>query len=162
MAWACRVRDLEAGLLSARRRHPRAASSELAADPFRAPWAVPCGAAYPQAAATPHWAREGQVEGREGRQGEVREGRQGEGREGRQGEVREGRQGEVREGRQGEVREGRQGEGHEGHQVAAAACRARKRVVGQGRVPMGAFRMTSGAFLKTVFGAASALSVAEA
>jgi hypothetical protein len=154
MAWACRVRDLEAGLLSARRRHPRAASSELAADPFRAPWAVPCGAAYPQAAATPHWAREGQVEGREGRQGEVREGRQGEGREGRQGE--------VREGRQGEVREGRQGEGHEGHQVAAAACRARKRVVGQGRVPMGAFRMTSGAFLKTVFGAASALSVAEA
>ena len=130
MAWACRVRDLEAGLLSARRRHPRAASSELAADPFRAPWAVPCGAAYPQAAATPHWAREGQVEGREGRQGEVRE--------------------------------GRQGEGHEGHQVAAAACRARKRVVGQGRVPMGAFRMTSGAFLKTVFGAASALSVAEA
>jgi len=146
MAWACRVRDLEAGLLSARRRHPRAASSELAADPFRAPWAVPCGAAYPQAAATPHWAREGQVEGREGRQGEVREGRQGEGRE----------------GRQGEVREGRQGEGHEGHQVAAAACRARKRVVGQGRVPMGAFRMTSGAFLKTVFGAASALSVAEA
>mgnify|MGYP000871656098 CR=1 FL=1 len=154
MAWACRVHDLEAGLLSARRRHPRAASSELAADPFRAPWAVPCGAAYPQAAATPHWAREGQVEGREGRQGEVREGRQGEGREGRQGE--------VREGRQGEVREGRQGEGHEGHQVAAAACRARKRVVGQGRVPMGAFRMTSGAFLKTVFGAASALSVAEA
>jgi hypothetical protein len=154
MAWACRVRDLEAGLLSARRRHPRAASSELAADPFRAPWAVPCGAAYPQAAATPHWAREGQVEGREGRQGEVREGRQGEGREGRQGE--------VREGRQGEVREGRQGEGHEGHQMAAAACRARKRVVGQGRVPMGAFRMTSGAFLKTVFGAASALSVAEA
>ena len=154
MAWACRVRDLEAGLLSARRRHPRAASSELAADPFRAPWAVPCGAAYPQAAATPHWAREGQVEGREGRQGEVREGRQGEGREGRQGE--------VREGRQGEVREGRQEEGHEGHQVAAAACRARKRVVGQGRVPMGAFRMTSGAFLKTVFGAASALSVAEA
>jgi len=146
MAWACRVHDLEAGLLSARRRHPRAASSELAADPFRAPWAVPCGAAYPQAAATPHWAREGQVEGREGRQGEVREGRQGEGRE----------------GRQGEVREGRQGEGHEGHQVAAAACRARKRVVGQGRVPMGAFRMTSGAFLKTVFGAASALSVAEA
>jgi len=146
MAWACRVRDLEAGLLSARRRHPRAAGSELAADPFRAPWAVPCGAAYPQAAATPHWAREGQVEGREGRQGEVREGRQGEGRE----------------GRQGEVREGRQGEGHEGHQVAAAACRARKRVVGQGRVPMGAFRMTSGAFLKTVFGAASALSVAEA
>jgi hypothetical protein len=146
MAWACRVHDLEAGLLSARRRHPRAASSELAADPFRAPWAVPCGAAYPQAAATPHWAREGQVEGREGRQGEVREGRQG----------------EVREGRQGEVREGRQGEGHEGHQVAAAACRARKRVVGQGRVPMGAFRMTSGAFLKTVFGAASALSVAEA
>jgi len=138
MAWACRVHDLEAGLLSARRRHPRAASSELAADPFRAPWAVPCGAAYPQAAATPHWAREGQVEGREGRQGE------------------------VREGRQGEVREGRQGEGHEGHQVAAAACRARKRVVGQGRVPMGAFRMTSGAFLKTVFGAASALSVAEA
>jgi len=130
MAWACRVRDLEAGLLSARRRHPRAASSELAADPFRAPWAVPCGAAYPQAAATPHWAREGQVEGREGRQGEVRE--------------------------------GRQGEGHEGHQVAAAACRARKRVVGQGRVPMGAFRMTSGAFLKTAFGAASALSVAEA
>ena len=130
MAWACRVRDQEAGLLSARRRHPRAASSELAADPFRAPWAVPCGAAYPQAAATPHWAREGQVEGREGRQGEVRE--------------------------------GRQGEGHEGHQVAAAACRARKRVVGQGRVPMGAFRMTSGAFLKTVFGAASALSVAEA
>jgi len=130
MAWACRVHDLEAGLLSARRRHPRAASSELAADPFRAPWAVPCGAAYPQAAATPHWAREGQVEGREGRQGEVRE--------------------------------GRQGEGHEGHQVAAAACRARKRVVGQGRVPMGAFRMTSGAFLKTVFGAASALSVAEA
>ena len=130
MAWACRVRDLEAGLLSARRRHPLAASSELAADPFRAPWAVPCGAAYPQAAATPHWAREGQVEGREGRQGEVRE--------------------------------GRQGEGHEGHQVAAAACRARKRVVGQGRVPMGAFRMTSGAFLKTVFGAASALSVAEA
>ena len=146
MAWACRVHDLEAGLLSARRRHPRAASSELAADPFRAPWAVPCGAAYPQAAATPHWAREGQVEGREGRQGEGREGRQG----------------EVREGRQGEVREGRQGEGHEGHQVAAAACRARKRVVGQGRVPMGAFRMTSGAFLKTVFGAASALSVAEA
>jgi hypothetical protein len=146
MAWACRVHDLEAGLLSARRRHPRAASSELAADPFRAPWAVPCGAAYPQAAATPHWAREGQVEGREGRQGEVREGRQGEGRE----------------GRQGEVREGRQGEGHEGHQVAAAACRARKRVVGQGRVPMGAFRMTSGAFPKTVFGAASALSVAEA
>ena len=153
MAWACRVHDLEAGLLSARRRHPRAASSELAADPFRAPWAVPCGAAYPQAAATPHWAREGQVEGREGRQGEVREGRQGEGREGRQGE--------VREGRQGEVREGRQGEGHEGHQVAAAACRARKRVVGQGRVPMGAFRVTSGAFLKTAFGAASALSVAD-
>ena len=138
MAWACRVRDLEAGLLSARRRHPRAASSELAADPFRAPWAVPCGAAYPQAAATPHWAREGQVEGREGRQGEGREGRQVEGRE------------------------GRQVEGREGHQVAAAACRARKRVVGQGRVPMGAFRMTSGAFLKTAFGAASALSVAEA
>ena len=161
MAWACRVRDLEAGLLSARRRHPRAASSELAADPFRAPWAVPCGAAYPQAAATPHWAREGQVEGREGRQGEGREGRQGEGREGRQGEGREGRQGEGREGRQMEGREGRQVEGREGRQVAAAACRARKRVVGQGRVPMGAFRVTSGAFLKTVFGAASALSVAD-
>jgi hypothetical protein len=145
MAWACRVRDLEAGLLSARRRHPRAASSELAADPFRAPWAVPCGAACPQAAATPHWAREGQVEGREGRQGEGREGRQGEGREGRQGEGREGRQVEGREGRQ----------------VAAAACRARERVVGQGRVPMGAFRVTSGAFLKTAFGAASALSAAD-
>ena len=60
-----------------------------------------------------------------------------EGREGRQGEGREGRQ-----GREGEGREGRQGEGREGRQKAATACRARWRVVGQGRVPMGALRVT--------------------